>query len=182
MTRLAKAKRIPVKKVQRSQVRRLTEEDTIKILRMFHKEGVIQNEIAKRMNVTRQRISKILKTTDVSVVNGTMIYNPESVLSRKDLDPFTRAKMLSDDAIQICELTMSLIRFDLENTISTMKNAADLATIAINAQKLDKLTKFITAVAPYAMDKKEQAKGKGNSKTEDTAKGNLGKMIKLKQA
>ena len=63
-----------------------------------------------------------------------------------------------------------------------MKNAPDMATIAINAQKLDKLTKFITAVAPYAMDKKEQGKGKGNGKTEDTAKGNLGKMIKLKQA
>lgn len=171
-------KRIPVKKVQRSQVRRLTEEDIIKILKMFHKEGLGQSEIAFKMKVTRQRIYKVLKTTDVSVINGTMVYDPKSVLSRKDLDPFTRAKLLSDDAVQVCELTMSLIRFDLENTINVMTENKDLANMALSIQKLEKLTKFIAVAAPYAMDKKVT----GKAKPEDTAKGNLGKMIKLKQA
>lgn len=173
-------KRIPVKKVQRSQRKRLSEEDTIQILKMFHKDGYGQSEIAAKFKVTRQRIYKILKTTDISVVNGTMIFDPQSVLSRKDLDPFTRAKMLSDDAIQVCELTMGLIRHDLENTIKAMADNKDFANMALTANKLEKLTKFISVAAPYAMDKKVSSGLKG--KVEDTAKGNLGKMIKLKQA
>lgn len=150
-----------VVKIHHRQTKRFVEADTIDILKMYHKEGKSLAEIGRIYKTTRQRISQIIKGTVVKVsTKGTMtLYDPAEVKTRVTLDPFERAKRLSDDAMQSCEISIHLIKHELTCLQNSIAGGGSLKDMGIDTERfIDKLTKFFQATAPYSIDRKDGKK------------------------
>lgn len=177
-----KSNRIKVKKgvvkTQRSQKQRIVETDIIEMVRMYHQGGISYAGIGFKYGITRQRVGKIIKDAEGRIKlsgNGTLtVYDSSEVKSRIDLNPFERAKKLSDDATQACEISINLINHELkamqEKVAVTGKS---LSEQGIDTEKLiEKLTKFFQATAPYVIDRKD-----GKQKEDGTADGQMHKLM-----
>lgn len=148
-----------VKKVQRSQTPRITESDIVNIVKMYHVEKLSHGVIAAKFGCSRQRISKLIKEHEtLPTPSGVMVlYNPSEVMGRsKTMDVFARAKKLSEDTLQVCEISMDLIKHELTCLSKALDGGGSLKQQGIDTERfIDKLTKFFQAAAPYSIERKD---------------------------
>lgn len=149
----------------------VTDADKIEVLKMFHHLKMKQRDIAIHFNVSPSMISRILSKAEKNHAGQNILaYDPSEVLTRTSLSPFERAKKISEDALQNCELVMSMVRYELELTHKAMLEGKEFARDGIS---IEKMTKFLQVAAPYVLDRKD---GK-TVKPEDATP--AGKMHKL---
>lgn len=149
----------------------VTDADKIEILKMFHHLKMKQRDIAIHFNVSPSMISRILSKAEKNHAGQNVLaYDPSEVLTRTSLSPFERAKKIGEDALQVCELTMSMMRYEFELTHKAIMDGKGFQREGIN---IEKMTKFLQVAAPYVLDRKD---GK-TVKPEDATP--AGKMHKL---
>lgn len=146
------------KKVQRSQKARFVEADIVSMLKLYHMEKQTIKSIAEKFKCSRQYVTKLLKKHDNPLTEGgvMVMYNPNEVMGRAGLDPFRRAKLLSEDSMQVCEIAIHLIKHELTCLSMNLKDGGSLKEQGIDTEKfIDKLTKFFSTAAPYAIERKD---------------------------
>ena len=148
-----------VKKVQRTQKRKITEVDIVTIVKMYHVEKLSHNVIAAKFGCSRQNISKIIKAHEMPPTpSGVMvIYDPSEVMGRAlSYNLFDRANKLSEDTLQVCEISMDLIKHELICLTKLLDGGGSLKQQGIDTERfIDKLTKFFQAAAPYSIERKD---------------------------
>ena len=87
---------------------------------------------------TRQNVNRLLKklNTNIEIKDATMFYNSDEVLKRRTLSITEREKLITQDAIEVAECTLSIAKYQLENLIRSMGTANELQLIQINMDKL----------------------------------------------
>lgn len=157
-----KNKRIPVKKVKRGHHRVFTDDDKIQMLSKYHKDKLTQQEIAEHFGTTRQNVNRLLKKlkTNIVVKDGTMFYNSDEILKRRTLSMAEREKLVTRDAIEVAEITLSIAKYQLENLIRSVGTADEFQRIQIN---IDKPAKLLQTALPYAIPKPDTKEKKDES-------------------
>lgn len=165
------------KRVGKTNRNRFNDADIVNILKQYHVEKMGITEIAKKFKSSRQTIYKVLKTHDAPVsAKGMMVYDPGEVLGRAKMDIFARAKMLSEDTMQVCEISMNLIKHELACLSDSMKGGGSLKEQGIDTERfIDKLTKFFQAAAPYSIERKD-----GKAVPDSTPDSQLHKLMNKK--
>ena len=148
----AKNKRIPVKNVKRGHHKVFTDNDKIQMLSMYHKDKITQQEIAEHFGTTRQNVNRLLKklNTNIEVKDATMFYNSDEILKRRTLSTVERERLVTQDAIEVAEYTLSIAKYQLENLIRSVGTADEFQLIQIN---MDKLVKLLQTTLPYVIPK-----------------------------
>lgn len=85
-------------------------------------------------------------------------YDPVNVIARSSMTNFERAKGITEDAMQACEISINLIKHELTYLQASLTKGS-LKQQGIDTEKfIDKLTKFFQVTAPYCIERKDGKK------------------------
>jgi predicted DNA-binding protein (UPF0251 family) len=174
-----------VKKVHKTCKNKLVEADIINILKLYHIEKLSHKDIALKFGVSRQHISKVLAANDARPTPAGVLvtYNPADVLGRVSMSNFDRAKRITDDAMQACEFSISLIRHELAALNTALDGGGTLKQQGIDTDKfIEKLTRFFAATAPYCIERKDGKIVEGDATPDSQLHKLMIKSIPLKKA
>jgi len=107
-----------------------TEEQIVNILKMYNVERMSMSAIAALYGGTRQGVARLVKRNKELQKVAMDAYDPTEVRSRKELDLFERAKLLSSDATDLMEYLLSLSKFKINNVIKLMEDNKETPDIA----------------------------------------------------
>ena len=167
MTEIKRKKRRDAKKVTRQKGKWLSDADNMEILRLHRVEKLSYSVIGQKFGVGKTRICQILKKLNgnIKISGETIIYTPDEVIKRREMDKFERITQIEGDALEVAEMTLSIAKHKIK-TIQQAVIKGDMIEDGKGTGTIDfdKLTRLLNVALPYILQKKEIAKDSSGKK------------------